>query len=42
MYTNEVPTTLLKWEVDYVGAQYEDVLTIFLIRKKVKKLSKST
>ena len=33
-HIDKVPTDLLNWEIDYIGAQCEDVLAVFLIEKK--------
>ena len=33
-HIDKVPADLLNWEIDYIGAQCEDVLAVFLIKKK--------
>lgn len=33
-YLSNVPTNLLDWEIDYIGAKNLDVLVVFLIEKK--------
>lgn len=33
-HVGNVPTDLLDWEIDYIGAKCDDVLVVFLIEKK--------